>query len=152
FEGRIHAQVRASYLASPPLVVAFALAGRVDIDLTTEPLGTDKSGQPVYLRDIWPSNDEVKETLEKVVTREMFEATYAHVFSGTSEWATLPVPEGSLYAWDPDSTYVQEPPYFIDMSPQPEPLKDIHGARPLAILGDSITTDHISPAGAIGKD
>ncbi len=152
FEGRIHAQVRAAYLASPPLVVAFALAGRVDIDLTVEPLGTDKAGQPVFLRDIWPSTAEVQETLQRVVTREMFEETYASVFSGGSEWATLPVPQGALYAWDPDSTYVQEPPFFEDLGPEPQPLTDITGARALLVLGDSITTDHISPAGAIEKN
>ena len=152
FEGRIHEKVRASYLASPPLVVAFALAGTVETDLTTEPLGAGKDGQPVYLRDVWPTNAEVHEAMANAVTREMFVETYGHVFQGTDEWASLAVPAGDLYAWDPDSTYVQEPPYFVGMTAQPEEPKNILGARPLAILGDSITTDHISPAGSFSKE
>ncbi len=152
FEGRIHPQVRASYLASPPLVVAFALAGTVDIDLTTEPLGRDRNGQPVYLRDIWPSLAEIRDTLAAALTPEMFKAEYAHVFEGDERWRALPVPEGGLYAWDPSSTYVQEPPFFQALSAEPASLADIRGARVLVQLGDSITTDHISPAGSIPRD
>jgi aconitate hydratase len=152
FEGRIHPQVRASYLASPPLVVAYGLAGTVDIDLTTEPIGTDGAGQPVYLREIWPSPEEVREALQKAVTAEVFAKNYAKVFEGDDIWRGLPVPEGSLYAWDPLSTYVQEPPFFQDMSPDPQPLQEILGARVLAKMADSITTDHISPAGSIPAD
>jgi aconitate hydratase len=149
FEGRIHPQVRASYLASPPLVVAYALAGTVDVDLTTEPLGTDANGQPVYLREIWPTVAEVNEVMNAAVQPELFRENYSRVLDGDDVWKTLPVPEGSLYAWNPDSTYVQEPPYFENLPPDPLPLREIHGARALAVLGDSITTDHISPAGSI---
>ncbi len=149
FEGRIHPLVRASFLASPPLVVAYALAGTVDIDLTNDPIGHDPNGQAVYLRDIWPTSNEVRAALETAVTPEVFRQTYASVFQGDEVWRDLPVPEGSLYAWDPTSTYIQEPPFFENLSPQPEPLRDIRGARVLAMLGDSITTDHISPAGSI---
>ncbi len=152
FEGRIHPQVRAAYLASPPLVVAYALAGTVDIDLATEPLGHDPTGQPVYLRDIWPSSREVQETMAAVVKPELFRASYAKVFEGDDLWQALPVPEGALYAWDPASTYIQEPPFFVDLAPEPAPLRDIEGARVLVMLGDSITTDHISPAGSIPPD
>lgn len=149
FEGRIHSQVRASYLASPPLVVAFALAGTVDIDLTTEPLGEDPNGNPVYLREIWPTTQEVQDTVALAVTPDLFEERYADVFSGDDFWRSLPVPEGDLYRWDPDSTYVQEPPFFQDLPLDPPPVAGITGARVLALLGDSVTTDHISPAGAI---
>jgi aconitate hydratase len=152
FEGRIHPQVRASYLASPPLVVAYALAGTVDIDLTHEPLGKDANGVPVYLRDIWPTAEEVNEVLNAAVRPELFRENYSRVLDGDEVWKTLPVPEGSLYAWNPDSTYVQEPPYFENLPPEPLPLQEIRGARALAVLGDSITTDHISPAGSIPAD
>jgi aconitate hydratase len=149
FEGRIHPLVRASFLASPPLVVAYALAGTVDIDLTHDPLGHDPDGQPVYLRDVWPTNGELRDAVAQAVTPEVFRATYSSVFAGDETWRGLPVPEGDLYAWDASSTYVQEPPFFEDLSPDPKTLEDIHGARVLAMLGDSITTDHISPAGSI---
>ena len=148
FEGRIHPNVRASYLASPPLVVAYALAGRVDIDLTTEPLGEGSDG-PVYLADIWPSQEEVAEALGGAVDRKLFEESYATVFEGDERWRALPVPEGQTYAWDSDSTYVQLPPFFSSITPEPPAVTDIVGARALAMLGDSITTDHISPAGVI---
>jgi aconitate hydratase len=149
FEGRIHPEVRANYLASPPLVVAYALAGRVDIDLHHEPLGQDAQGQPVFLKDIWPSRMEVENTVRSAVHSEMFHKEYGQVFQGDEHWRSMPTPEGDLFAWDPQSTYVKHPPYFEDMKPQPEPLRDIKGARVLAVLGDSITTDHISPAGSI---
>jgi aconitate hydratase len=152
FEGRIHPLVRAAYLASPPLVVAYALAGTVDIDLTSEPLGRGRNGEPVYLRDIWPTAHEVSAVLEADVTPERFQQTYGQVFAGDDEWRSLPVPEGSLYAWDADSTYIQEPPFFQNLSSEPPPLQDILGARVLVQLGDSITTDHISPAGSIPVD
>jgi aconitate hydratase len=140
------------YLASPPLVVAYALAGTVDIDLTTEPLGTGSHGEPVYLRDIWPTQDEVRDSVERSVTAEIFARNYAHVFEGDSHWQELPVPAGGLYVWDDTSTYVHEPPFFKGLAVQPEPAQDIAGARVLAMLGDSVTTDHISPAGTIAKD
>ncbi len=151
FEGRIHPQVRAAYLASPPLVVAYALAGRVDIDLTSEPLGTGKNGQPVYLRDIWPSQQEINETLARVVKPEVFRSEYAHVFDGDEHWRALPLPHAGsgLYAWDPASTYVRQPTFFDGMSTEPQPVQDIAGARVLVSVGDSVTTDHISPAGSI---
>jgi aconitate hydratase len=149
FEGRIHPQVRASFLASPPLVVAYALAGSVDIDLTTEPLGHDPNGDPVYLEEIWPTEEEIKTVMAESVDAQMFREEYASVFDGDDRWRSLPVPEGDLYAWDDESTYVQEPPYFVDMASQPGAIADINGARVLALLGDSVTTDHISPAGAI---
>ncbi len=149
FEGRIHPQVRASFLASPPLVVAYALAGTVDIDLTTEPLGYDPNGDPVYLHEIWPSEEEVRQVMSESVDAEMFREEYGSVFEGDERWRGLPVPEGDLYAWDAESTYVQEPPYFVDMAPEPGAAADIENARVLALLGDSVTTDHISPAGAI---
>jgi aconitate hydratase len=152
FEGRIHPQVRASFLASPPLVVAFALAGRVDIDLTTEPLGEDPNGQPVYLRDIWPTQREINETMTRVVRPEQFREDYSHVFEGDDHWRALPVPASAEFQWDPESTYVRQPPFFDDMGAEPAPLTDITGARVLAMLGDSVTTDHISPAGSIPKD
>jgi aconitate hydratase len=152
FEGRIHPQVRANYLASPPLVVAYALAGRMDMDITTEPLGQDAKGAPVYLKDIWPSPEEIKDAISKSVKSEMFRKEYGEVFEGDERWKKMPTPEGELFAWDPNSTYVREAPYFKDMTKQPTPPKDISGARALAVLGDSVTTDHISPAGAIEKN
>ena len=152
FEGRIQQAVRANYLASPPLVVAYALAGRMTIDLTSEPLGTGASGKPVYLRDIWPAEREIQETMLKAVTAEMFREQYADVFSGDERWRSLDVPTGDRFAWDQDSTYIRNPPFFEDITLQPAPLEDITGARVLAVLGDSITTDHISPAGSIKKD
>ena len=152
FEGRIQQQVRANYLASPPLVVAYALAGRMTIDLTTEPLGIDKAGAPVYLRELWPTEREIQDTMLSAVTSEMFRKEYADVFSGDERWKTLEVPTGNRFAWEPDSTYIRNPPFFDDITLQTRPLKDIAGARVLALLGDSITTDHISPAGSIKKD
>jgi aconitate hydratase len=150
FEGRIHGDVKANYLMSPPLVVAYALAGRIDIDLTTEPLGNDSDGNPIYLRDIWPSQLEVQQVIERSVKSEMFQKSYAEVFGGDENWASLHVPEGDQFAWDDDSTYVKNPPYFVDMGKQaPDTVSDISGARVIALLGDSVTTDHISPAGSI---
>jgi aconitate hydratase len=152
FEARIHPEVKANYLASPPLVVAYALAGRMDLDLDTEPLGQDEGGNDVYLRDLWPSSQDVQRVIGEALQNEMFRRTYADVFTGDDQWRALPVPEGELFAWDPESTYVREPPYFEGMSPQPEPVQDVAGARCLVMLGDSVTTDHISPAGAIKPD
>ncbi len=152
FEGRVHPQVRANYLASPPLVVAHALSGHMDLDLTTEPLGKGADGNDVYLRDIWPTPAEVRDTIREVVTREMYEKQYDHVFAGDAAWQALDVPKGELFAWESDSTYVRLPPYFEGLKPTPAPLRDISGARCLAKLGDSITTDHISPAGNIAKN
>jgi aconitate hydratase len=152
FEGRIQQQVRANYLASPPLVVAYALAGRMTMDLTTEPLGTDRSGTPVYLRDIWPTEREIQETMLKAVNAKMFREQYADVFSGDERWRSLKVPTGDRFAWELDSTYIRNPPFFDGVTLEPAPLADIRGARALALLGDSITTDHISPAGSIKKD
>jgi aconitate hydratase len=152
FEARIHPEVKANYLASPPLVVAYALAGRMDLDLLEEPLGQDDDGNDVYLRDIWPSSDEIQQTISQAVRGEMFERTYADVFTGDPAWRELPVPEGDLFDWDPGSTYVRRPPYFKGMPREPEPVEDIHGARCLVRVGDSVTTDHISPAGAIRPD
>jgi aconitate hydratase len=152
FEGRIHPQVRASFLASPPLVVAYALAGSVDTNLNRDPLGTDPNGDPIYLRDIWPTQDEVLSTIEQSVDPAMFREEYKSVFAGDERWQELPVPTGNLYEWDPDSTYVQEPTFFQDLAPDPGPLQDIAGARVLVMVGDSVTTDHISPAGSIPKD
>ena len=150
FEGRIHPLARASYLASPPLVVAFALAGTVQIDLASEPLGQDSDGRPVYLADIWPTSEEIQRTIDESVSPAIFRDIYASVFDGDERWAGLPVPLGSSrYDWDPESTYVARPPYFDGVRPQPEPVQDIVGARALAMLGDSVTTDHISPAGTI---
>jgi aconitate hydratase len=147
FEGRIHPQVKASYLASPPLVVAYALAGTANIDLDTDPLGTDENGTEVFLRDLWPSAEDVQEALT-AVRSEMFTSEYARVYEGTQDWKDLPSPTGQLYDWDPDSTYVREPPFFMELGDTPPPLEDITGARVLAKVGDSVTTDHISPAGA----
>ena len=149
FEGRIHPHIRASYLASPPLVVAYALAGRVDIDLTTEPLGEGSDGRPVYLADIWPSSDEIADAIAGSVDRALFTESYSTVFEGDERWRALPVPDGQTYAWDSESTYVQLPPFFSSITPEPDAITDIVGARALAVLGDSITTDHISPAGSI---
>jgi aconitate hydratase len=152
FEGRINSEVRANYLMSPPLVVAFALAGRIDIDLRKDPLGPGKDGKPVFLADIWPTQREVEEAVEKSVTAEMFSKSYAEVFAGDERWQSLSVPKGQTYAWERDSTYIRRAPYFDDMKIQPAPVADIHSARVLAVLGDSVTTDHISPAGSIKKD
>ncbi|MCH8936371.1 MAG: aconitate hydratase AcnA [Gemmatimonadetes bacterium] len=154
FEARIHPHVRANYLASPMLVVAYALAGRIDIDLTEEPLGVGKNGEPVFLKDIWPRSEEIAQAVSKSLKPEMFKRQYADVFTGTDAWKKLPTPkaEGGRYAWDPESTYVAEPPFFTNLADEPAPLADIEGARVLAFLGDTVTTDHISPAGAIPKD
>jgi aconitate hydratase len=151
FEGRIHPLARASYLASPPLVVAFALAGRIDLDVTTEPLGTDGDGNPVFLSEIWPSAEEVASVVAEQVRSEVFTRNYASVFDGDDQWRGLPVPAGDRYAWDPESTYVALPPFFAGLAPEPEPVADVAGARVLAMLGDSVTTDHISPAGSIAR-
>ncbi len=152
FEGRINPHTRASYLASPPLVVAFALAGTTDIDLVDEPLGTDGSGKPVFLRDVWPAQDEIRDVVARSVGPEMFRQRYADVFTGNETWNAIPVTGGQRYAWEESSTYIQNPPFFDGLTPEPAPLTDILGARVLALLGDSITTDAISPAGAIPAD
>ena len=152
FEGRIHPLVRANYLASPPLVVAYALAGRMDLDLTSEPIGNDQAGKPVYLKDIWPTPQEVEATVRQAVSQEQYQRQYAAVYDGDEHWKNMAVPAGDLYQWDAKSTYIKLPPYFENMSKTAAPLADIHGARVLAVLGDSITTDHISPAGSIGVD
>jgi aconitate hydratase len=151
FEGRIHPEVRANYLASPPLVVAYALAGRVDIDLTKDPLGVDAKGAPVMLRDLWPSRRDIEDAIRGAVRSETFRETYRDVYTGDETWRALPVPEGDRYAWDPSSTYVKLPPYFEGMKAEPSPVPEIEGARVLAFLGDSVTTDHISPAGSIRR-
>jgi aconitate hydratase A / 2-methylisocitrate dehydratase len=152
FEGRIQQDVRANYLASPPLVVAYALAGWITKDLTTEPLGEDLAGKPVYLRDIWPSEQEIQDTMMRAVNADMFRKTYAQVFNGDGRWRKLSVPEGSRFAWEPDSTYIRKPTFLENMTMTSSGLTDIHGARVLARLGDSVTTDHISPAGSIKPD
>ncbi len=152
FEARINPQVKANYLASPPLVVAYALAGTVDIDLLHDPLGWDPNGEPVFLKDLWPSPQEVRETIARALQSEMFKHRYAQVFDGDEHWQSLPVPESDVYEWDASSTYIQRPPYFDAMPAEPPALSNIHGARVLAIFGDSITTDHISPAGSIPVD
>ena len=149
FEGRVHAEVRGNYLASPPLVVAYALAGRADIDLTTEPIGNGKDGKPVFLKDIWPTQREVADAVQNSVAPEMFKKVYADVYTGDAQWQSLAVPGGDLFAWEKDSTYVKHPPYFEGMGKEPGAIAPITGARVLAVLGDSITTDHISPAGSI---
>ncbi len=149
YEGRIHEQVKASYLASPPLVVAYALAGTVLCDLKKDPLGHDPQGKPVYLKDIWPPADEVAALVASAVNAGQFDLEYGRIFEGDDRWKSMPAPTGTLFEWDPASTYVREPPYFIDAGPTPSPMTDIKGARVLALFGDSITTDHISPAGAI---
>ncbi len=152
FEGRVHPEVRANYLASPPLVVAYALAGRVDLDLTTEPLGTGADGKPVFLKDVWPTQAEIEAVMQKTVRSESFKKIYADVYKGPAEWEGLVIPEGDRYQWDAKSTYVKHPPYFEGMTKTPSAVGDVTGARVLALLGDSITTDHISPAGSIKKD
>ncbi|MBS0212291.1 MAG: aconitate hydratase AcnA [Proteobacteria bacterium] len=152
FEGRVHAEVKMNYLASPPLVVAYALAGTVDTDLTKDPLGTGSDGKPVYLKDIWPSNKEIGELIAASIGPEMFKDSYASVFAGDSRWNAIASPDGDRYAWSADSTYIKNPPYFDGMSMQVGKIDDIHGARVLGLFGDSITTDHISPAGSIKKD
>jgi aconitate hydratase len=152
FEGRINPDVKMNYLASPPLVVAYALAGSMDVDILTEPLGTGADGEPVHLRDIWPSNEEIAEVVRSSIGQEMFVADYADVFAGDERWRALPIATGDTFEWDPDSTYVRKPPYFDGMTMDPAPVTDVHGARVLARLGDSVTTDHISPAGSIKAD
>lgn len=152
FEGRINPHVRASYLASPPLVVAYALAGTIDIDLVNEPLGHDPADEPVFLRDILPSQSEIREVIERSLSPEMFRERYAEVFTGNETWNMIPLTGSDLYDWDPESTYIKEPPFFIGMSPDPPSIEEIHEARVLALMGDSVTTDHISPAGAIPVD
>ncbi len=152
FEGRIHPLVRASYLASPPLCVAYALAGRVDLDLTRDPLGVSPDGQPVYLRDLWPSAQEVRALVAEALSPEQFTGEYGRIFEGDEHWHGLPSPVGPMYEWDPRSTYVREPPFFRGLAPEPPPVGDIEGARCLVMVGDSVTTDHISPAGSIKPD
>ena len=152
FEGRINPDVKMNYLASPPLVVAYALLGRMDVDITTEPLGTGTDGQPVYLRDIWPTDAEVQDVIRQAIDDDMYARRYADVFAGDDTWRNLPTPTGATFAWDADSTYVRKPPYFDGMAASPAPVTDVSGARVLAKLGDSVTTDHISPAGAIKAD
>jgi aconitate hydratase len=152
FEARIHPEVKANYLASPPLVVAYALAGRIDLDLENEPLGIGSDGSEVFLRDVWPSGAAIQETIASSLRREMFSETYADVYEGDETWQSLATPAGDLYAWDPASTYVRRPPYFDGLQRDPEPVPDIQGARCLVSLGDSVTTDHISPAGSIRPD
>jgi aconitate hydratase len=152
FEGRINSEVRANYLMSPPLVVAFALAGRIDVDLRKDPVGKGKDGKPVYLADIWPSQSEVEQSMASAITSEMFRKSYAEVYSGDERWRGLPVPKGETYAWEDNSTYIRQAPYFDRMAVKPPAIEDIKGARVLAVLGDSVTTDHISPAGSIKKD
>ncbi len=152
FEGRIHPLVRANYLASPPLVVAYALAGRMDLDLVHEPLGQDKQGKPVFLRDIWPTPQEIESTVRAAVSTAMFHKQYGEIFDGDKRWRSIQVPEGDLYAWSGNSTYIKQPPFFVDMPRSPAALTDVRGARVLTMLADSVTTDHISPAGSIPAD
>jgi aconitate hydratase len=153
FEGRINQDVKANYLASPPLVVAYALAGRMDLDLLNEPLGEGSDGEPVFLRDIWPQQREISEAIASAIESDMFRKSYGEVFEGDESWSSLEVPEGDRYEWDPDSTYVRRPPYFEGMpADAPQSFEPIRGAKVLAVLGDSVTTDHISPAGSIKKD
>jgi aconitate hydratase len=152
FEGRINSEVRANYLMSPPLVVAFALAGRIDVDLRKDPIGKDKEGQPVYLADVWPSQREVEQTMASSITSDMFRKSYGEIYLGDERWRSLPVPTGETYAWEKGSTYIRQAPYFDGMTLTPSAIEDINGARVLAVLGDSVTTDHISPAGSIKKD
>ena len=151
FEGRVHQQVKANYLASPPLVVAYALAGSLNINLTREALGEDTEGNPVYLRDIWPTNQEIQETIRSCITPDMFRNRYENVGEGSDDWNKMAVPQGETYDWNDGSTYVQYPPFFEGMEPEPAPLNDIEGARVLLKMGDSVTTDHISPAGGFPK-
>ena len=152
FEGRVSADVQANYLASPPLVVAYALAGSVNMDLSTEPLGEGSDGKPVYLKDIWPTNQEIQKVIAETITNEMFRSKYADVFKGDTNWQAVAAPKGLTYAWNDGSTYVQNPPYFKGITRQPKPIHDIVDARVLGLFGDKITTDHISPAGSIKKD
>jgi aconitate hydratase len=152
FEGRINPQIKANYLASPPLVVAYAIAGRVDIDLASEPLGCDTDGEPVFLKDIWPTPQEVDAAIRSTIDAEMFRAQYEKAFDGDTNWQTLPIPTGSIYQWDDTSTYIKKPPYFDNMVDPTQPIEDLTGLRTLALLGDSITTDHISPAGSIATN
>ena len=152
FEGRINPDVKMNYLASPPLVIAYALAGTMDFDFESDPLGQDTDGNDVFLRDIWPTPAEVEQTIAGAISQDMFTDDYADVFAGDERWQSLPTPEGDTFAWDPESTYVRKPPYFDGMAKEPSPVQDISGARVLARLGDSVTTDHISPAGAIKAD
>ena len=152
FEGRVSPDAQANYLASPPLVVAYALAGTVNIDLTTEPLGEDSDGNPVFLKDIWPTNHEIQEFIAENVTGEMFASKYANVFEGDENWKAIKTSTGLTYNWDSGSTYVQNPPYFEGMTAEPKPVEDIIDARILGLFGDKITTDHISPAGSIKKE
>jgi len=152
FEGRINPDVKMNYLASPPLVIAYALAGTMDFDFDSQPLGTDTDGSDVYLKDIWPNLQEIQETMASSINKEMFASSYADVFDGGERWKSLPTPEGKTFEWDPESTYVRKPPYFDGMPAAPSAVTDISGARVLAKLGDSVTTDHISPAGAIKAD
>ncbi|RHA43623.1 aconitate hydratase AcnA [Cellulomonas rhizosphaerae] len=152
FEGRINPDIKMNYLASPPLVIAYALAGTMDFDFESDPLGRDEAGQPIFLRDIWPTPDEVQTVIDASIDRAMFTKDYADVFSGDERWRALPTPEGDTFEWDPESTYVRKPPYFEGMQAEPSPVVDFHGARVLAKLGDSVTTDHISPAGSIKAD
>ncbi|VAW41748.1 Aconitate hydratase [hydrothermal vent metagenome] len=151
FEGRVHSLTKTNYLASPPLVVAYALAGTTDIDLTTEPLGTNEAGDPIFLKDIWPSSQEVSQMVAQTVTADMFRADYANVYDGNEEWNEIPVHGGELYAWNDESTYIQEPPFFTELTPEVKPIENIKNARVLVKVGDSVTTDHISPAGAISR-
>ncbi|MGH3771244.1 MAG: aconitase family protein, partial [Pseudonocardiaceae bacterium] len=152
FEGRINPDVTMNYLASPPLVIAYALAGTMDVDFASDPLGHDHDGNPVYLVDIWPSPEEIQEVIEFAISQEMFVKDYADVFAGDARWRSLATPEGETFTWDPESTYIRKPPYFEGMTARPAPVADIPGARVLAMFGDSVTTDHISPAGAIKAD
>ncbi len=153
FEGRIHPEVKMNYLASPPLCVAYALAGRMDLDIVEEPLGEDADGEPVYLRDLWPTQEEVNAEIESAIESDMFRKSYGEVFEGDENWESLEIPSGDRYEWGEDSTYVKRPPYFEGMpADAPEGFDEIKGARVIALLGDSVTTDHISPAGAIKKD
>ncbi|MBO0701746.1 MAG: aconitate hydratase, partial [Candidatus Dormibacteraeota bacterium] len=149
FEARIHPLVHASYLASPPLVVAYALAGTLRRDLTSQPLGTGKDGAPVYLKDLWPSAEEVDQVVREALHQEFFTREYEQIYEGDEHWKQMAAPTGQIYRWDPESTYVQEPPYFEGLAPDPAPLTDVNGARCLVMVGDSVTTDHISPAGSI---
>src|SRR5690606_29022416 len=152
FEGRINQHVKANYLASPPLVVAYALAGTVDIDLSKDPIGTDKDGNDVYLSDLWPSQQEIADTMADAISAEVYEREYSRATEGPEEWKAVQAPSGDIFDWDQSSTYIQEPPFFVDMPVDPPPIAAISGARCLVMVGDSTTTDHISPAGAIKPD
>ena len=152
FEGRVNPLTKANYLASPPLVVAYAIAGTTDIDLTTEPLGEGSDGQPVYLKDVWPTHEEIRDTITECVQPSMFSARYEHAFDSNERWNEIEVSGGELYDWSDESTYIQHPPFLEDLTTDPKAITPIKGARVLALLGDSVTTDHISPAGSIAKD